>query len=166
MSTAHAKLSELERQLNLLRGKQWFKAAEAKAGHVSVCLVGYEQPLPRSFSDNKGARPCTVAMTSDRPRLLQQDKFRHWHGSPSVLAEVRVIDSRHGAELRATLMERLLGSSDALDHGWRDIDEPDIVWPILLADAMRELNYTDGRHVISELEHIKRVLVIANKRAW
>lgn len=157
---------ELERQIAVLRTKQWFKQAEAKIGHVSVCLVGYDQPLPRSFSDNKGARPCTVAMTSDRQRLLQQDKFRHWHGSPSVLAEVRVIDSRHGAELRSVLMERLVGTSDALEHGWRDVEEPDIVWPILLADAMRELNYADGRHVLSELEHVRRVILLAKKRAW
>ena len=160
------KNGELWRKVDQLRRTHWWPKVETKLGHASVCLVGYPRAVPRDWGDNQGVRPCTITATVNRKTLLQQAQFRHWGIDPVVLAEVRTIDARHGNELRDALKELLLGSSGELQHGWRDVSEPDMVWDMLLGQAVAELGYTDGRQVFGEMEHVRRVIEKARRGGW
>lgn len=108
-----------------------------------MCLIGYEQPVPRFFHDNRGVWPVKI-VASKKPRdaAKRSDLEQPLHDLV-VLDFVQVASEEHARLLKSALDELLLGSSGAnkaLRHGWRDIEQdPAIVWPILLSDAIRKL---------------------------
>lgn len=145
-----------------------YRAAEAETDYYAVCLIGYEKPVPRYFGDNRGAWPVRIA-TSKKPRdaAKRSDLEQPLH-ELVVLDFVQVETEEHARILKAALDELLTGSSDnnkALRHGWRDIEQdPSIVWPILLNDAITKLTnaVADMRRatsfeVFSEQEKIEKI---------
>lgn len=151
-----------------------FRAAEKEASYHAVCLVGYEKAVPRFFGDNRGAWPVRVT-TSKKPRdAAKRSDLEHPLHELVVLDFVQVETEEHARILKATLDELLLGSSEdnkALRHGWRDIEQdPGVVWPILLNDAIRKLTDTanDMRRateflIFDEAEKNRRVKTSARK---
>lgn len=120
-----------------------FKDARKKSTFTAVCLIGYVGAVPKHFGDNQGVWPVRV-VTTVRPHY---EASRLDYASP--VHKVRVLDlvwtetKDHAKRLKATLDVLLLGtgaSNKVLRHGWRDIEtEPEIVWPILLSEALRTL---------------------------
>lgn len=152
------------------------RAAEKALDYHAVCLVGYQQPVPRFFGDNRGVWPVKVS-TSKKPRdaAKRSDLEQPIHDLV-VLDFVQVESEEHARLLKAALDELLLGSSDdnkALRHGWRDIEQdPAVVWPVLLRQAIEKLTSLadDMRRathfeVISETEKQRRVQRKARGRA-
>lgn len=150
------------------RASRAAKAAEAELGYHAVCLIGYSEPVPRSFGDNRGAWPVKIT-TSKKPRdaAKRSDLEQPLH-ELVVLDFVQVESEEHARLLKAALDELLLGTSDdnrALRHGWRDIEQdPAIVWPVLLRQAIEKLtslanNMRRATHfeVFDEAEKDRRV---------
>lgn len=145
-----------------------YREAEKTVDYYAVCLIGYEKPVPRFFHDNRGAWPVRI-VTSKKPRdaAKRADLEQPLH-ELVVLDFVQVETEVHARILKAALDELLLGTSEdnkALRHGWRDIEQdPAMVWPILLNDAIRKLTETadDMRratefNVFSEAEKERRI---------
>lgn len=144
------------------------RAAEKALDYHAVCLVGYQQPVPRFFGDNRGVWPVKI-VTSRKPRdaAKRPDLEQPLH-ELIVHDYVQVESDEHARLLKATLDELLLGASDdnrALRHAWRNIEQdPAIVWPVLLREAIEKLtSLTDGMRrathfeVIDEPEKQRRV---------
>jgi hypothetical protein len=116
------------------------RAATAKAEFVAVCLLGYTKRVPRDFGDNQGAWPVRVT-TSTNPGDLARKPDQE-----NPLHEVRVHDyvwvetDAHARRLKSRLEALLLGSGEALKGSWRDCDDPLVLWPILLQQALEELD--------------------------
>ena len=71
---------------------------------------------------------------------------------------VNVRDKDAAKRLKARLDTLLLGDSAAskLRHGWRDVDDPDVTWDLLLAEALRLL-HLDGFDEAEKQRRIRRV---------
>lgn len=117
---------------------------------VAVCLIGYRERVPRSWSDNLGAWPVRIAVTEkplDKPRpdVVRRADFEQPVHEIVVLEHVYVPSKAHAARLKAHLDRALLGGSAknyALRHGWRDIPpttEPGILWPVILEAALADI---------------------------
>jgi hypothetical protein len=134
-----------------------YKAAEGDLEYVAVCLVGYEQPVPRHFGDNQGAWPVRVATTSKPQEIVRKaDSENPLHGV-RILEIVWTASLAHAKRLKAELDKLLLGSGQedrALRHGWRDCEaDPAVAWAILLEDALRVLRRSSsGFDVFDESE--------------
>lgn len=144
------------------------RSAERRLGFVAVCLIGYEGRVPRYMGDNLGAWPVRIA-TSTKPRDVTKKPDLE-----SPIHKVVVLDyaycptDKHAARLKKALDELLLGSSAEnrkLRHGWRDVEDPAVVWPIILAEAIRGLEEEAARRrsssprfdVFDERERMRRL---------
>ena len=134
-------------------------AAKKKLDLVAVVLVGYAEMAPRGFGDNQGERPVRVHTTRD-PVALVADLAREHPRHRLVLLEHVWCDSEaHAKRLRAALDQQLLGDEDAhrLAYAWRDMPEPDLAWPIMLADALRSVRSTE-RIKVYDLEGVRSLI--------
>ena len=109
---------------------------------VAVFLVGYKEKVPRYFGDNEGAWPVRVASSQEIDKSLSRMDFEQPIHSLTVLGFVWCPTDIHAKRLKETLDEILLGrrpDDNRLRHGWRHLIEPQIVWPIILNDALMTL---------------------------
>jgi hypothetical protein len=128
-----------------------FRAAEKKSSIVSVCLIGYEQPVPRYFGDNQGGLPVRVVVTSKERTAAKDDDSAQPYHRFVVLESVHIESRAHGDRLKAALDNLLLGEQQAKDnkqprHRFRDVvgcfddvETRSMWWGILLAAALREV---------------------------
>lgn len=128
-----------------------YKAAEKRAGLVSVCLCGPAHPIPRRMGDNMGGWPVFLVVTmKDRSAAKDDDLSQAYHRF-EVLEFVKVESREHGERLKASLDIMLLGAQRAQDneqprHKFRDVmgcfdtdAERHVWWATLLEDAHREV---------------------------
>ena len=126
---------------------------------VAVCMVCYRERVPRSFGDNEGVWPVKFVVTKDH---------REAHKIAAYESPVHKVDTRHyvlvqgklsGRHLKTKLDELLLGQSEVskLRHAWRDVVDPDMVWDILLGEALRVLRLV-GFDEDEKQRRIKRVV--------
>jgi len=140
-----------------------FAEAKRSAPYAAVCLIGYEGRVARHVGDNRGGWPVRV-VTSTKPHLVaaRSDIESPYH-HVRVLELVWTETEAHAHRLKSTMDELLLGKSSystRLRHGWRDIEhEPAIIWPILLAEALRELQAQRMQiDVFDSAEYERRVI--------
>jgi hypothetical protein len=138
-----------------------FKAEAESLEWVAVCLIGYAERVPRHFGDNQGVLPCRVAVTNNPKKVATRPDLE------SPLHEIKVLElvwcpsDRHAKRLKEKLDTLLLGTADnelGLRHGWRDLDnEVAIVWPILLAEALRDIRRREEIDVYSDEERLEKI---------
>jgi len=115
---------------------------EKELGHTAVCLIGTTKRVPREFGDNRGVWPVKFATTM-RPRSGAKVENLANPIHKVVVHQFVFTPSKDDAKrLRERLDSLLVGDSaeSKLRHGWRDVEDPDVVWNLLLAEALRELH--------------------------
>jgi len=137
---------------------------ERELGHVAVCLIGYTKPVPRRFGDNGSGGRAVQFVTSAKPKASAR---AHDRGNPYhrvvVLESIWTLSSHHAQALKTKLDGLLLGNrADAkLRHGWREVDDPVVMWGVLLAQAVREID----AEVFDDHGHALRIRRVYERRA-
>lgn len=142
--------------------------ARKKASHVAVCLIGFGERVPRYMGDNMGAWPVRVSTTS-RPRdVAKKPDLESPLHKIVVLEMVWTPSDQHAKRLKAKLDELLLGSSSdsRLRHGWRHVDDPAVIWPILLGQAVESIRERDAFDLVTESERDNVVQMTARGRIF
>ena len=138
-----------------------FKAKEKELEHVAVCLIGYGGRVPKEFGDNRGAWPVRIATTNKPRDVAKRPDLESPLHQIMVLEMVWTESDAHARRLKAKLDTLLLGTSSdnrALRHGWRDLDnDPAIVWPILLGEALEQIRQRERIEVMGEDERVRRI---------
>lgn len=117
-----------------------YREAEKRLDFWAVVMLGTQRRVPRDWGDNEGAWPVRVGVTQDpdayAARVDLEAGSLHEH---AALAWVWTPSRTHANRLKARLDELLLGSEEKrrLRHTWRDVNDPEIDWPILLGEALR-----------------------------
>jgi hypothetical protein len=111
-----------------------------KADCVAVCLIGYTERVPRYMGDNRGAWPVRVATSTNPDDLARKPDQENPLHKVIVHEFVWVESDAHARRLKARMEALLLGSGEALRFSWRDCDDPLALWPILLRQALEELD--------------------------
>lgn len=145
-----------------------YRQAEKELDFWSVMLIGPAQRVPRHFGDNQGVRDVRVVATSDPKAYLKRCNVEHGVWPRKILAITWTLSGRHAARLKDKLDGMLLGEADKnrLLQGWRDLeDDVDIVWPILLRQAVSEINEREHIEVFGEDEKVERIMRHAGRRA-
>jgi hypothetical protein len=138
------------------------RAAEDRLGFVAVAMIGYERPVPVEFkASNLAIWPC---------RLVATKEPRNVHKKPDTEAPIVPIKvwnyvwtrtDFHAKRLKDRMEALLLGESDeaqALRHSWIDVEEPEIVWGLLLPRALKEIRAREKEFNVWS-EHEYRALV-------
>lgn len=133
---------------------------ERKLGIMAVAMVSYRERIPRHFGDNHGVWPVKFVVTAKPREAHKISDFESPVHKVVVRHMVHVRDKEAAKRLKGRLDEMLLGDSrdSKLRHGWRDVDDPDVVWDLLLAEALRTL-HIEGFDEAEKERRIKRVLV-------
>lgn len=142
------------------------RKASRSVEHVAVCLIGYPHPVPRDFGDNQGAWPVRVSTTAKPRDVASKPDLESPLHQVKVLEMVWTPSDRHAKRLKAKLDELLLGSSEdaRLRHGWRNVDDPAVIWPILLDQAVREIRDRGEQfEIITPQSHDNVVVMRRNK---
>jgi hypothetical protein len=111
----------------------------------AVCLVGTTERVPRFFGDNYGGWPMRFMLTA-KPRASAGPDDRASPYYKIVLHEFVYVEGRErGRALIRQLDSLLLGdnSKAKLRHGWREVDDPQVVWGVLLGEALRAIKAYD-----------------------
>lgn len=137
------KQSALREEIARVNRSHAFAEAKRDAPYTAVCLIGYEGRVARFAGDNMGGWPVRI-VTSTRPHYVaKQSDLQSPYHRVRVLELVWTDTAAHAKRLKAAIDGLLLGHSNystKLRHGWRDVEhEPEIIWPILLAEALRNL---------------------------
>ena len=143
-----------------------FKAAEEKLEFWAVVLIGTLGRVPKAFGDNYGWWPGRVGITRDPKEYARRIDLEQSH--EHVALEVVWTEShRHALRLKAKLDVLLLGEAEInrIRHGWRDLDDPEITWPILLGQALDEIRECgEAVEVFSSEMRLQRIINEARKR--
>lgn len=138
-----------------------FQAASATLEFVAVCLIGFGERVPRRFGDNSGAHPVRVATTNKPAKVAVRPDLESPLWEIKLLEFVWTPSDMHAKRLKGKLDTLLLGTSTnerGLRHGWRDLDtEPAIVWPILLAEALRDIRRREAFEIFTEEQRLEKV---------
>lgn len=131
---------------------------ERQLGITAVCMIAYTARVPRKFGDNEGAWPVKFVVTTKPRHAAKIDDLANPLHRVAVRHMVNVRDKDAAKRLKTKLDTLLLGDSDnsKLRHGWRDVDDPDVTWDLLLAEALRQLNL-DGFDEQEKQRRIRRV---------
>lgn len=132
---------------------------ERQLGITAVCMIAYTARVPRHFGDNLGAWPVKFVVTAKPHGAAKVDDLANPLHRVVVRHMVNVRDKEAAKRLKTRLDELLLGDSkeSRLRHGWRDVDDPDVVWDLLLAEALRTL-HLEGFDEGEKLRRIRRVV--------
>lgn len=91
-----------------------FKAEEQKLALWAVCLIGWREPGPARFGDNRGSLPVRLAITSKKPEHASRDDDRFSPLMPvATLEYVYVETEEHAKRLKDALDAILFGQQDA-----------------------------------------------------
>lgn len=124
------------------------KAESKKAGHVLVCLIGFEHAMPRFVGDNLGALPVRVTTAKRKRDAASKEDLSSPLVRVVVLESVAVETEAHAKRLKDALHEALHGHCEdagnkPLRHSWRDASgmfanehERAMWWGVLLQDAL------------------------------
>lgn len=134
-------------------------AARRKLDLVAVVLIGYQDMAPRHFGDNQGERPVRVHVSRDPKALVAKLAREHPRHALVILDLVWCDSEAHAERLRHELDAQLLGTGDAhrLAYAWRDMPEPEIAWPIMLADALRQIRARERIVIYSHEQAQQRI---------
>jgi hypothetical protein len=134
------------------------RAAEDRLGFVAVALIGYAQAIPTEFvASNRGVWPVRVIATKE-PRSVHKKPDTE---SPVVAiktwAYVWTRSDFHAKRLKDRMEALLLGESEeaqALRHSWIDVEEPELVWALLLPKAIADIRKREREfNVWNEMEY-------------
>lgn len=138
-----------------------FRAHEASLDFVAVCMIGYPERVPRRFGDNGGAWPVRISTTNKPARVAARPDIESPLWEIKLLEFVWTPSDRHAKRLKEKLDTLLLGTTEnmrGLRHGWRDLDaEPEIVWPILLEQALRDIRRREEFEIFTEEQRLEKV---------
>lgn len=124
------------------------KQEAKKAGHVMVCLIGFEHAMPRFVGDNLGALPVRVTTAKRKRDAASKEDLSSPLVRVVVLESVAVETEAHAKRLKEALHEALHGHCEdagnkPLRHSWRDASgcftnehERAMWWGVLLQDAL------------------------------
>lgn len=143
-----------------------FLEAEKRLDFWAVVLLGPDRRIPRHFGDNQGSWPVRVGTTRDPKAYAERVDYEAGHTHSYVpLDWAWTLSHRHALRLKARLDELLLGTDERnrLRHAWRDITDPAVDWPILLADAISQ--WPEEIEVFDDQSKMMRTLHEARKRA-
>lgn len=127
------------------------RAAQKREAMVAVCLIGWSEPGPRFFGDNRGGLPVRVVVTKREKTAAKDDDLAQPYNHFTVLEWVHVDSKEHGDRLKAALDVMLIGEQSQQNneqprHKFRDVygcfsDEwtRQMWWGILLEGAMTEV---------------------------
>lgn len=104
-------------------------------------MIGYTERVPRSFGDNEGVWPIRFVLTREpRKAAGQDDRASPWH-RVTVHEFAYVVGHGRGKALIQALDSLLLGvgRQNRLRRSWRDVDDPAVVWAVLLPEALETL---------------------------
>jgi len=138
-----------------------YLAAERDLDFWAVMLIGPAQRIPRHFGDNQGVRDVKIAATSDPKAYLKHVNNANGVHTRKILAITWTLSGRHATRLKRRLDVMLRGDDDKnrLLQGWRDLeDDPEIVWPILLSQAVAEISEREEIEVFGEDERVERIM--------
>lgn len=141
-----------------LRASKQFRQAEKELDHVAVCMIGYGQPAPAHFGDNRGRWPVRIAISRDPWSIAKKPDLESPMFGIVVLQYVWTESESHARRLRTLLEQALVGQSDDVElrHAWKDCSDPHVAWPILLAEALR--SSTERIDVFGEDDRLRRVV--------
>lgn len=138
-------------------------AAEKRSTYYAVCLIGFNEIMPRRLGDNMGSYPVTVVTLKAKEgdhrleRLAVKNVDRGQPIFRTVLLEHCLVPTdQHAKRLKAALLRSLLGQAEGLGndpsrHSFRDVmgcfdvaspDERALWWATLLDDACQEVQRT------------------------
>jgi len=161
-----ARQDQIDIAIKRLKSSDAFKAAERKLDFWAVVLVGTLGRVPKGFGDNRGWWPGRVGITRDPDEYTRRMDLEQVHEHAS-LEIVWTESHRHALRLKARLDVLLLGESEInrIRHGWRDLEDPDITWPILLGQALDEIREGgEAVEVFSEQMRLQKILNEARKK--
>lgn len=96
------------------RSSRAFIAAESKLALWAVCLVGWTEPGPARFGDNRGSWPVRIAITGKKPEHAAKDDDRFSPHMPvAVLEHVYVQTEAHAKRLKDALEAILFGQEQS-----------------------------------------------------
>ncbi len=155
------------------------KAAKAYLDFTAVCLVGYAERVPRAFGDLDGCWPVRVTTTAKPRQITKKSDLEQPLYGIYILGLVWCETDAHAKRLKASLDRQLLGEDRVqapgylhnggppmeeavnprrLRHGWRSLeDEPDLAWPLLLLESLREIRKREWIDVFDEDERQRRI---------
>lgn len=135
--------------LSEIKRTRAYVAAERDLGLSALCLVGPPRPVVDWNGGNAMRWPVALRVHKDPAKAGQRDASSRWEqykdapGPPVVtLRHVWVRTEVHAARLKAELYRRLLGNDAEmrqLNGTWVDLMEWEIAYPILLPEAVREI---------------------------
>jgi len=146
---------------------------------VAVCLVGYSERVPTKFGQElkDGAWPVRVATTTKPRTITKNDDLGQPLFGLQVLQMVWTASDAHAKRLKAALDAQLLGEDRLpsgythnggppietdnprrLRHNWRSLEhEPDLAWPFLLMESLREIRKYEHFEVFDDDERQRRI---------
>lgn len=144
-----------------------FRAAEKQLGYVALCMIGPHKPVLDWTGGNSLRWPVALRTHKEPAKAAARTNSEHWEGSKSAphvvtLRYVWTPSEIHAGRLKEALYEQLLGKDPEmrrLNGSWVDLPEWEIVWDILLQDALGEIRA--GRETIDvfdETDRVQRVL--------
>lgn len=144
------------------RRSRAFQQHEAQLEWVAVCMIGYSERVPRRIGDNYGAWPVRIATSNNPTKVAIRPDLE------SPIWEIRVLEmvwcpsDAHAKRLKTKLDTLLLGSTTdnrGLRHGWRDLPaEPEIVWPVLLGEALSDIRRREREfNIYTDEQRLERV---------
>lgn len=133
---------ELDAAIDQLKRTRSFRSAEKDLDYRAVALVGFTEPCPGPLGSNQVRYPVRVAMGKSPEDAAETDDRGNPIFEPVVLAYVWTRSDRHARRLKEALDRRLLGADPTMTRlrgYWRDLPEWEVAWPILLGDAIKDL---------------------------
>ena len=158
--------SDTREAMKRLRQSPAFRRAEKKLDFWAVVLHGYTGPKPVEFGDNKGLHPLRVGITRDVDAYIRQLNIHQPMHPLKALHWVYVQGDTRADRIKAKIATALVGvdSQNHIRESWCNTDaDVDIVWTVLLGDAMRAL--ADGGETIEIFDDYEVVnMIIAEAR--
>ena len=139
--------------LSEFRRTRAYVAAEKDLSLSALCLVGPPRPVVDWNGGNAMRWPVGLRVHKEPAKAGQRDASSRWEdyktttgesaGRPVVtLRYVWVRTEVHAARLKTALQTRLIGADAVmreLNGNWVDLPEWAVVWDLLLADAIRDI---------------------------
>lgn len=153
-----AKVVPIDGAWQRLQSSRVFKKAEEVCGIAAVCIVGTAGPQRRSWTDNEGAYPTRIVVTTDDPAKAAQIFNRGVHsfdGMYHTMAHAYVASREHGERVKAWLEAQVKG--EPMIQNWRDCE----AWQyeILFGPAAEAL----GIELFDEAEKVRRIWARARR---
>lgn len=125
-----------------IRASTAYRNAEKDLDFWAVVLLGTRGRVPRNWSDNYGVWPVRVGLTQQPEDYAARVDLDAGAIHEYVALEwTWAASKRHATRVKTKLDHLLLGVDERnrLRNAWRTVEDPAIEWPILLAQAIQEI---------------------------